>query len=110
GWNESRREAAIRYDELLSDLPEVTRPSVLGGNDHVWHLYVIRVPRRDHVLSSLNAAGIGAAIHYPIPIHLQGAFRHLGHAEGDFPVAEQASREILSLPLYPGITAEQQVR
>ena len=109
-WNESRREAAIRYDELLSELPEVTRPGVLAGNDHVWHLYVIRVPRRDHVVSKLNGVGIGAAVHYPIPIHLQGAFRQLGHAEGDFPVAEQASREILSLPLYPGITAGQQVR
>jgi dTDP-4-amino-4,6-dideoxygalactose transaminase len=109
-WNEARRDAAGRYDELLQDLPMVVRPTVLAGNEHVWHLYVIRVPRRDEVLTRLHEAGIGAGVHYPIPIHLQGAFRELGHREGDFPVAERACREILSLPIYPGITPEQQER
>ena len=109
-WNQARREAAERYDKLLGDIQSVVRPQVLDGNEHVWHLYVVRVPRRDEVLSGLRAAGVGAAVHYPTPIHLQGAFRHLGCREGDFPVAEAASREILSLPIYPGITPEQQDR
>jgi len=85
-------------------------PRVLAGNEHVWHLYVVRVPDRDTVLRRLHEAGVGAGIHYPIPIHLQGAFRHLGHQQGDFPVAERACRQILSLPIYPGITPEQQER
>ncbi len=109
-WNAARREAAARYDDLLEDLEEVTRPTVLLGNEHVWHLYVVRVPRRDEVLQMLVDAGIGAAIHYPVPIHLQEAFSYLGHRRGDFPVAEQAAREILSLPIYPEISAEQQER
>lgn len=107
-WNAARREAARRYDELLVDLKQVTRPVTLRGNEHVWHLYVVRVPHRDEVLRHLNAAGIGAGIHYPTPIHLQGAFKHLGYKRGDFPVAEAAAGELLSLPLFPEITAEQQ--
>ena len=109
-WNEARRQAASIYDELLGDLSIVVRPRVLAGNEHVWHLYVVRVPRRDEVLRSLHDAGIGAGVHYPVPIHLQGAFRGLGYRDGDFPVAESAAREILSLPIYPGITPEQQER
>jgi dTDP-4-amino-4,6-dideoxygalactose transaminase len=89
-------------------VPGLVLPATLPGNEHVFHLYVVRVPRRDEVLRRLNAAGIGAAIHYPVPIHLQGAFSHLGHKRGDFPVAEKAADEILSLPMYPGITADQQ--
>jgi dTDP-4-amino-4,6-dideoxygalactose transaminase len=107
-WNAARRVAAQRYDDLLSDVEEVVTPPELPGNEHVWHLYVVRVPRRDRVLQRLREAGVGAAVHYPIPIHLQEAFRHLGHRLGDFPVAEACSQEILSLPLYPHITAEQQ--
>ena len=109
-WNEARRQAARRYDELLAGVSAVTRPSTLAGNEHVYHLYVVRVPRRDQVLGRLNADGIGAGIHYPVPIHLQGAFKHLGLGKGSFPVAEQASDEILSLPMFPEITADQQAR
>ncbi len=106
--NAARRAAARRYDELLSELPEVVPPRTLPGNEHVWHLYVVRVPRRDAVLKGLAARGIGAGIHYPIPCHLQGAFRYLGHRRGDFPVAEAAADEILSLPMFPEITPGQQ--
>jgi dTDP-4-amino-4,6-dideoxygalactose transaminase len=109
-WNEARRQAAGRYQELLQGLPGVTLPETLPGNEHVWHLYVIRVPRRDEVLKKLNAAGIGAGIHYPIPIHLQGAFKQLQQGPGSFPVAEKAAGEILSLPLFPQLTAAQQER
>jgi dTDP-4-amino-4,6-dideoxygalactose transaminase/O-antigen ligase len=107
-WNEARRTAAQRYNELLADVEEVTIPQTMPGNEHVWHLYVIRIPRRDHVARWLADEGVQAAIHYPHPVHLQPAFRSLGYGPGDFPVAESAAREILSLPLYPQITAGQQ--
>jgi dTDP-4-amino-4,6-dideoxygalactose transaminase len=110
GWNEARRSAARRYDELLADLPAVTRPRTLAGNEHVFHLYVVRVPARDEVVKRLNADGIGAQIHYPVPIHLQGAFKQLGLGPGSFPVAEKAAEEILSLPIFPEISADQQAR
>lgn len=110
GWNAARRAAAQRYDTLFADVDEVTLPQTLDGNEHVWHLYVVRVPDRDRVLKELHAAGIGAGIHYPVPIHLTGAFAGLGHTEGAFPVTEQAAGEILSLPLFAEITAEQQER
>ena len=108
-WNEQRRAAAERYDVLLGDVADLRLPARLPGNVDVWHLYVVRVPDRDVVLHRLNAAGIGAGIHYPVPVHLQPAFRHLG-SPGSFPVAETAAQEILSLPLYPGITVQQQER
>ena len=109
-WNEARRQAARRYDRLLAGIPGVHLPATLPGNEHVWHLYVVRVPRRDAVLGALNAADVGAAVHYPVPIHLQGAFHHLGHRRGDFRAAEAAADEVLSLPLFPEITPEQQER
>ncbi|HEX6902223.1 MAG TPA: DegT/DnrJ/EryC1/StrS family aminotransferase [Thermoanaerobaculia bacterium] len=109
-WNDARRRAAARYDELLAGTDGVELPRTLPGNEHVWHLYVIRVPRRDEALARLNAEGIGAGIHYPVPLHLHGALRHLGYSEGDFPVAEKAAAEILSLPMHPHITAEEQER
>ena len=106
--NQHRREAAALYDEFLADMPEVSRPSVLDGNEPVWHLYVVRVAQRDRVLQHLNENGIGAGIHYPIPIHLQGAYADLGKGPGSFPVAERAADEILSLPMFAGITEIQQ--
>jgi dTDP-4-amino-4,6-dideoxygalactose transaminase len=107
-WNRARQEAARRYDAMLAHLPAVRRPSVAAGNEHVWHLYVVRVGQRDQVLAKLRAAGIGAGVHYPVPVHLQPAFRWLGYQPGDFPVAEAAAAEVLSLPLFPGITTAQQ--
>ncbi len=108
--NQARQRAAARYSELLAGVPEVILPRTAPGNEHVWHLYVIRVPRRDQVLQRLQDERIQAAIHYPVPVHLQPAFRHLGYGPGDFPVAEAAAGQLLSLPLYPQITEEQQVR
>ena len=109
-WNDLRRAAANRYMRLLEDLEEVNLPSVLPGNDHNWHLYVVRVPDRDRVRQRLQDEGIGAGVHYPIPIHLQGAFSYLGYRPGDFPVAERLAGQILSLPIYPGITEGDQER
>jgi dTDP-4-amino-4,6-dideoxygalactose transaminase len=105
-WNEQRRAAAATYAGLLGDLDEVRLPSVAPGNEHVWHLYVIRLRDRDRVLAHLHADGIGASIHYPVPVHGHEPFRPIA-GEG-FPVAERAANEILSLPLFPGITPEQQ--
>ena len=85
----------------------MVRPVTLDGNVHVWHIYCIRVPNRDDVLAKLNAAGVGAAIHYPIPVHRTGAFASLG---GSYPNAEASAPEILSLPIYPQITPDQQAR
>ncbi|MDR7082070.1 dTDP-4-amino-4,6-dideoxygalactose transaminase [Arthrobacter ginsengisoli] len=107
-WNTRRRSAAARYQELLADLPGVVLPRTAPGNADVWHLYVIRVAERDRVLEALNHAGIGAGIHYPVPVHLSPAYRGLGLGPGSFPVAEQAARGILSLPIFPHISESQQ--
>lgn len=109
-WNAERAEAAARYEELLRDVEGVVLPPVVPGNQHVWHLYVVRVPRRDAVLARLGEAGIGAGIHYPAPVHLLPAFADLGLPAGSFPTAERLAGEILSLPMFPGITREQQER
>jgi dTDP-4-amino-4,6-dideoxygalactose transaminase len=114
-WNEARRAAAARYDALLGDAPSIMRPVVLPGNEHVWHLYVVRVGDpgggsavRDAVVEKLNAGGIGAGVHYPTALHRTEAFAYLGHPRGAFPHAEDAADRILSLPLHPHITADQQ--
>ncbi|HEU0238543.1 MAG TPA: DegT/DnrJ/EryC1/StrS family aminotransferase [Micromonosporaceae bacterium] len=108
-WNEARRDAAARYDALLADVADVTLPAVDAGNIPVWHLYVVQVPDRDRVLAVLHDAGVGAGVHYPVPLHLTGALSDLGKA-GDFPVAEARAERILSLPLFPEITEAQQQR
>jgi dTDP-4-amino-4,6-dideoxygalactose transaminase len=100
-WNERRRELAALYRQKLSDVEEIALPEEMPYARHVYHLFVIRVPDRDRVQQALNAQGIGAAAYYPVPLHLQPAYRHLGYAPGDFPVAEACARTVLSLPLYP---------
>lgn len=109
-WNEERRQAACRYHHLLAGVEEATLPATLAGNQHVWHLYVVRVPRRDAVIESLHRAGVQAGIHYPVPIHMLKPFADLGYRLGEFPAAEAAARQMLSLPLFPGITVVQQER
>ena len=99
-WNAARRVHAARYHAALEGLP-VRRPRPAPGNEHVWHVYAIRVRERDAVQAALAAAGIATAVHYPLPIHLQPAHRDLGHARGDFPVTERLADELLSLPMYP---------
>jgi dTDP-4-amino-4,6-dideoxygalactose transaminase len=108
GWNDLRRVAAARYDEMLRDIEGLELPTVATGNDHVWHLYVVRVADRDNVLQHLHDAGVAAGIHYPEPLHLLEPFSHLGGRVGDFPVAERLAGRVLSLPLYPGITEDDQ--
>lgn len=107
-WNAERTRAAERYVELLAGEPGIVLPGVLPGNTPVWHLFVVRVAERDRVLAELAAADISAGIHYPAPIHLLPAFASLGLGRGSFPLAERLAGEILSLPIYPGITEDQQ--
>ncbi len=109
-WNEQRRAAAVYYESLLSGLEQLTLPTTLPGNEHVYHLYVVEVDDRDRVLAALHDAGIGAGVHYPVPIHLQGALANLGHSAGDFPHAEAAASRMLSLPMFPGIQTVEQDR
>jgi len=103
----ARRDLAARYD---AGLRGVTLPRTLEGCEHVYHLYVIRHPRRDALAAHLDRAGVTALVHYPIPVHLQPAYADLGTREGSLPETERAAREVLSLPLYPGLDAEQQGR
>lgn len=109
-WNLLRRAAAARYAELLAGIPDLELPHEAPGNVDVWHLYVVRVPERDSVLSALHDAGIQAGVHYPVPLHLSGAYADRGLRAASFPVAEEAAGRILSLPLFPHITVEQQER
>ena len=111
-WNSKRREAADRYRTLLSvaQPPSILLPSYPHEVESVYHLYVVRVPDRDRVRARLASAGIGTGIHYPIPLHLQQAYSKLGYHIGDLPVAEKIAAEILSLPMFPGLRLEQQLR
>jgi dTDP-4-amino-4,6-dideoxygalactose transaminase len=108
-WNAARREVATRYRALLSDT-QLVLPDEAEGHRHVWHLYVVRHPERNRLQQALAAAGIATGLHYPIPVHLQPAYASLGYRVGDFPVAEQIASECLSLPIYPGLVEEEQVR
>ncbi|HMT49744.1 MAG TPA: DegT/DnrJ/EryC1/StrS family aminotransferase [Dietzia sp.] len=110
GWNEARRAAAERYRWLLGDTPGVRLPQTRPGNIDVWHLYVVQVERRDQVITALTDAGIGTGIHYPTPVPLTKAYAPLGYRPGQFPVAERAAARILSLPMFPHLSAEQQER
>ncbi len=107
GWTDRRRELAARYLERLADLP-IDLPVVGPGRDPVWHLFVVRHPERDRLRAALEGAGVQTGLHYPVPVHLQPAYQHLGHPAGAFPVAERFARECLSLPLYPEMTARHQ--
>jgi dTDP-4-amino-4,6-dideoxygalactose transaminase len=107
-WNELRREAAARYAELLAVVPGLRLPRSAPGNRDVWHLYVVRTPERDRLHDALAADGIGVGIHYPTPVHLTQAYAHLGLGPGTFPVAERAARQMLSLPMFPHLTIDQQ--
>jgi dTDP-4-amino-4,6-dideoxygalactose transaminase len=107
-WNEQRRAAARFYDQLLETEERVVRPLTLPGNLHVFHLYVVEVDERDRVLDRLHQAGIGAGVHYPIPIHLQQSMESLGYEQGAFPNTERAAERMISLPIFPGITESEQ--
>ncbi len=110
GWLRLRHEAAKRYDDRLAGLRHLRRPTTMHGNVHAWLRYVVRVPNRATAVRKLEEAGIVSGIHWPVPAHLEPAFAVYGRKPGDHPVAEQAAQQLLSLPLYPGITSDQQDR
>ena len=105
-WTGERQRVARRYSELLAGTP-LQLPRQADDAESAWHLYVVRHARRDELKRHLEANQIGCGMHYPLPLHLQKAFAHLGYKPGDFPVAEKAARECLSLPIYPELTADQ---
>jgi dTDP-4-amino-4,6-dideoxygalactose transaminase len=107
GWNEARRRVAQRYNDLLAGLP-VTSPYESPDAYHVYHQYTIRAPQRDALAAYLKERGVGTMIYYPVPLHRQELYASLGYSEGSLPVSEVASREVLSLPMYPELTEAQQ--
>ena len=107
-WNERRCERANRYNELFGESDGVILPYEPSWSESVYHLYVIRHPERDALQTYLSENGIATGIHYPIPIHLQNAYSHLRYKQGDFPISEKLASEILSLPMYPELTFDQQ--
>jgi len=110
-WNEQRRASARVYDELLAPMSEsVLPPFQESYSKSVYHLYVVRSPFRDELQKHLNEAGIGTGIHYPVPVHLQKAYAAMGWKKGDFPESEAAAEQILSLPMFAGLSADQQKR
>lgn len=118
GWNVGRRAVAQRYDSLLraAGLAEtgpypargLVLPHETEGSRHVWHQYVVRTSRRDELRAFLTARRIGSEIYYPVPLHMQEPFRALGYAEGSFPEAERAAREVLALPIFPELREDEQ--
>lgn len=105
GWTERRRARASLYDQMLADVPGVETAPAEPDRFHVYNLYTVRAERRDELRDHLRARGIGCGVYYPRPLHLQPCFTDLGHTRGDFPQAERACEEVLSLPVFPGLTA-----
>ncbi len=110
-WNDARRRRAAWYDQALHELNGVCTPAQMSGARHVYHIYCLAVSGdRDALLHALNAQGIGAGVHYPVPLHMQPALRFLGYEPGAFPHTERAAASIISLPIYPEMTTEQASR
>jgi dTDP-4-amino-4,6-dideoxygalactose transaminase len=106
-WNDLRRRNAKKYNELLNNIDNIIVPYEADYAKHVYHLYVIRTENRDKLREELKSNNITTGIHYPIPLHLQPAYNYLGYKEGDFPVTEKASQEILSLPMFAELSEKQ---
>lgn len=108
-WTDARRRVGRRYNQLLAGLP-LELPVEAPGCESAWHLYVVRHPKRDEIKKHLDAAGVGCALHYPLPLHLQKCYAYLGYKPGDFPESERSANQCLSLPIYPELTEAQQDR
>jgi dTDP-4-amino-4,6-dideoxygalactose transaminase len=106
-WQRARQTHAAEYSQKLSNIAGVTIPSVPQGYDHVFHQYTIRVQQRDKLHRALSEKKIGSSVYYPVPLHLQPLYASLGHKAGDFPHAELAAKEVLSLPMFPELRSEQ---
>ena len=113
GWTAQRRENADRYDAAFAEsglAPDLLQPPARRFEGHIYNQYVIRTPLRDELQAKLRAKKVGTAIYYPVPLHRQQCFGHLGYREGSFPVSERASREVLALPIFAGLGQERQNR
>ncbi len=106
-WNKLRRKNVSIYNDLFGDVKEVVTPLEAEYAKHVYYLYVIRTHRRNELQEYLKSKGVGTGLHYPVPLHLQKAYEYLGYKEGDFPVAEECTKQILSLPMFPELTREE---
>lgn len=106
-WNDARRKNAGIYKELLEDTEHILLPVETSQTKHVYHIYAIRTKRRDELIEHLTKAGISCGIHYPVPIHLQDAYKSMGLEKGSFPVAEKCADELVSLPMFPELNREQ---
>jgi dTDP-4-amino-4,6-dideoxygalactose transaminase len=109
-WKEARQRNAVRYTAAFGGHPDICPPRVDPANDHIFHQYTIQVPRRDQLQAHLKSKGVGHAVYYPLALHLQPCFAHLGYRRGSLPVTEAAMDSVLSLPIYPELTEEQQDR
>jgi dTDP-4-amino-4,6-dideoxygalactose transaminase len=107
-WSAARQSKARAYSERFALIGEVATPVVDPANEHIFHQYTLRVPRRDQLLEHLRARGIGCAVYYPLALHLQPCFGFLGYRAGSLPVSEAATAEVISLPVYPELSEEQQ--
>lgn len=107
-WSAARRKHAAIYDEAFRDVPEIKTPVIEKDNETIVNQYTIRVQKRDALQAELKAKGIGNAVYYPLPLHLQKCFAYLGYKQGQFPESERAAREVISLPVYPELTRAQQ--
>ena len=105
--NNGRRRAAARYNQLLAGTPGLVLPVEASYSRHIYHIYAVRVSQRDTLMKLLGDRGIGTGIHYPVCVHLQNAYAHLGHKPGDFPVSEACADSFLSLPMFPELTDKQ---
>lgn len=106
-WSEARRRNAAYYTQAFAGADDIVPPYTDAASEHIFNQYTIRVPRRDELQSHLKARGIGHAVYYPLPLHLQPCFAYLGYKEGAFPESERAAKEVLSLPIYPELTEAQ---
>lgn len=108
GWSETRRRHAMVYNEGLAGLGGVKTPVSDPANEHIFHQYTLRTTRRDELQAFLKEREVGSAVYYPLALHLQPCFAHLGYRPGSLPETEQAMAEVLSLPIYPELTPDQQ--
>jgi len=106
-WSAQRRRHAGYYTEALAEVSALRTPVVDACNEHIFHQYTLRVERREELQAHLKSKGIGSAVYYPVPLHLQKCFSHLGYRRGQFPEAERAAAEVISLPIYPELTRDQ---
>ncbi|GGK78180.1 aminotransferase [Rufibacter glacialis] len=106
-WTEQRKNLADHYNRCLADVHQLNTPVLTNGATHVYHIYMVRTTKRDELQQFLQRKGIGTVIHYPVPPHLQEAYKYLGYKKGDFPIAEDIANTCLSLPLWPGMTKEE---